>query len=178
MVISYSVSNTVNYDVVGIGIEDPDLVFPAIYGIPGFGYTITLLDSLYEIANVNVISTPDFVDIFVLSPNDIRIENNNLEIFNDGGYDFVTFDTSFNKTLENLSFTEANTASTNSSVFAWNTPTIRTVTGSYTFEITYINTSTIPPVNETITKSYTQDYVWSAAAGSQVLSDLVSRSKY
>jgi hypothetical protein len=58
MVISYSVSNSVNYDLVGIGVENPALVFPAIYGIPGFGYTVTFTDLLYEIINVSVASSP------------------------------------------------------------------------------------------------------------------------
>jgi len=178
VVISYSVSNSVNYDTVGIGSENPDLVFPAIYGLSGFGYTITFTDSLYEITNVSVVSKPAYVNTNILLPNSVRITKNSLAIFDTETYDFATFDTSFNKTIENYNASDANTANVNSSVFAWNTPQIRTVTGTYTFNITYINTTTLPGVNETISKSYTQDYVWSAASGTQVLLNLVSRSKY
>lgn len=178
MVISYSVSNSVNYDLVGIGAEDPSLVFPAIYGIPGFGYTVTFTDSLYEIISVSVVSDPSYVNTSVLSPNSVRIERNASSIFSTETYDFVSFDDSFNKTIETYNSNQANTASEDSSVFAWNTPTTRTVTGTYTFDITYINTSTLPGVNETVTKTYTQDYIWSAASGTQVLLDLVTRSRY
>lgn len=177
MVISYSVSNPVNYDLVGIGVENPALVFPAIYGIPGFGYTITFTDSLYEIINVSVASSPNYVNTSILLPNSVRIERNSSSIFTSETYDFANFDTSFNKSIETYNSSEANTVSSDSSVFAWNTPTIRTVTGTYTFNITYINTSGTP-VNETVSKTYTQEYVWSAFAGTQILLDLASRSRY
>ena len=177
MVISYSVSNTVNYDLVGIGSEDPEQVFPAIYGIPEFGYTITFTDSLYEIIDISVTSKPLYVDSSILLPNIVRIEKNTSTLFNET-YDVVSFDNSFNKTIENYNASEANTASIDSSIFGWNTPTVRTITGSYTFEITYANTSTIPTVNEIISKSYTQDYLWSASSGTQIFLDLLDRSKF
>jgi hypothetical protein len=178
MVISYSVSNEINHDLVDIGTEDPNLVFPAIYGLPGFGYTITFSDSLYTITNVNVTNSPLFVNTTLISPDKVRVEKNSLSIFTNESYDFAIFDESFNKTVENYTSSELESVTPNSSVFAWNTPSIRAVTGSYTFEITYINTSLEPPINETITKTYTQDYVWSATAGTQTLLNLVNESKY
>jgi hypothetical protein len=102
MVISYSVSNPVNYDLVGIGVENPALVFPAIYGIPGFGYTVTFTDSLYEIINVSVTSSPAYVNTSILLPNSVRIERNSSSIFTSETYDFVSFDASFNKSIETI----------------------------------------------------------------------------
>lgn len=178
MAITYSVSNTVNYDLVGIGVEDTTIVFPAIYGLSGFGYTVTFVDSTYEITDVQVISSPIFVDTSTVSINSVRIEKNSSSIFGDETYAFAFFDESFNKTVSILDANETESANTSSSVFEWNTPTTRTVNGSYTFEITYINTSLMPPSNEVITKTYTQDYLWSATAGTQILVDLASRSNY
>ena len=180
MAVSYSISNTINYDPVGIGIEDPLTSFPAIYGNGSFGYTVTFaLDTGYEIANTVIISSPTYTNEEILTANSIRITKDiNQTIYPNEYYSFAEFDSNFSKTIVVLPPTETDQASSNTSVFKWDTPSQQVVSGSYTFEITFINTAVIPSIMETVTQTYAQDLVWSIIPGTQALIELASRSKY
>jgi hypothetical protein len=176
MSISYSISETINYEEVGLGTEDPTLVFPALYGNFDFGYTVTFSNTLGAITNVVVISSPLYTDTSVISTNSIQIQKNSNELFPNESYEFAFFDSEFEKTTEVYTPGNANEAGQEASIFKWNTPTQETVSGEYTFEITFINSSTL--LEEVITKTYTQDLQWSQFPGALVLQNLVQESKY
>ena len=182
MAISYSISNTTNYTPVGIGIINSDTQFPAIYGNADFGYTVTFSETLgYPITNVAVLSNPTYVTALgvKLSVNSIRIEKNPLsDLYSTEKYIFAEFDENFVKTTEEYSSSEAEQSTANASLFKWQTPTQESVVGTFNIRFTYTNTTLVPNVSQTVTKIYTQQYVWSQGPGLIKLIDLVSRSKY
>lgn len=180
MAVSYSISDIINYDLVGIGIEDPLTSFPAIYGNGSFGYTVTFtLDTGVPITEVTVLSSPTYTNEVILSPNSIRITRDITQnIFPNEQYSFAEFDSNFSKTIVVLPPEETSQASLNASVFKWDTPSQSVASSLYTFSISSINTAIVPNVTETVTQSYTQDLVWSIIPGTQALIELVSRSKY
>ena len=184
MAISYSISNTINYATVGIGIEDPLTKFPAIYGNGSFGYTVTFsTDTGAQITGITVLSSPTYTNEVVLSTNSVRITRDiTRNIFPNEYYSFAEFDPNFSKTIVVLPPGEVNQAGLDGSVFKWDMPPQKVVSGSYTFRISSINTVVVPgvpDVTETATETvtYTQDLVWSLIPGTQALLELVSRSK-
>lgn len=176
MPISYSITDTINYEEVGLGVEDPTLVFPAIYGNFDFGYTVTFSSDEGEITNTSIISSPLYTDETELSANAIRIEKNSNQVFPNETYDFAFFDESFSKTVETYNPGSTDLAGADASVFAWNTPTQESVNGQYVFEITFINTVTL--LEETTTETFSQTLQWSQFPGTVILQDLVQESKY
>lgn len=193
MAISYSISDTINYDTVGIGFTDPLTNFPAIYGNVNFEYTVTFSPNIDdEITNISVLSSPAYTNEIVLSANSVRIIKNLNEIIHPNEqYSFAEFtesDSDFSKNITVLQPNNTDQATLNLSVFRWDTPSQRVVTSSYTFGISFINTTNITDivtgVTETVTESrtetmtYTQDLVWSQTPGLINLIDLVSKSKY
>lgn len=176
MTISYSIASTVNYETVGLGAEDPDEVFPAIYGNLEFGYTVTFSSSLGQITSTNITSSPSYTDETVLSQNSVRIEKNSSVVFPGEDYDFAIFDQEFNKSVETYIPGETDLAGPESSIFAWNTPSQEIVQGNYVFQIDYIDSST--SLEETVNKTFSQTLRWSQFPGAIVLQQLVSRSKY
>jgi hypothetical protein len=181
MTISYSISNTINYEEVGIGVENPAIVFPAIYGNYEFGYTVTFSSALGTITNVAITSSPAYTDTSVLSANSVRTVKNAITVFPNEDYNFAFFDTNFNKTIEtysaaNTDFSNTGLIDSNRSIFAWDTPTSETVTDQYVFTITYINSETL--LEETTPATFSQTLQWSQFPGAAILQDLVQRSKY
>ena len=176
MSISYSISDQTNYELVGIGTEDPLNSFPAIYGNYDFGYTVTFL-STNTIINVSILTSPLYTTETLLSSNSVRIvKNDDYPIFENELYRFSKFDENYNKSIETYISNEVNSADNNTSVFEWQTPAQETVTGSYSFEITYINNETLLP--ETEVKVYDHNLIWSQFPGIQILESLMDRSKY
>lgn len=193
MAISYSISDTINYDTVGIGFTDPLTNFPAIYGNVNFEYTVTFLPNIDdEITNISVLSSPAYTNEIVLSANSVRIIKNLNEIIHPNEqYSFAEFaesDSDFSKNITVLQPNNTDQANLDSSVFRWDTPSQRVVTSSYTFGVSFINTTNITDIvtgiTETVTETraevvtYTQDLVWSQTPGLINLIDLVSKSKY
>ena len=181
MPISYSISNTTNYAPVGIGTINSDTQFPAIYGNANFGYTVTFTttDVGRQITNVTVLSSPVYTNEAVLSVNSVRITRDvNQTIYPNEYYNFAEFDSNFSKSIVTLQPAEANQASLNGSVFKWDMPPQKVVTGSYSFRISSINTTIVPNVTTNVTQTYTQELVWSLIPGTQALLELVSRSKF
>ncbi len=176
MTISYSISNTINYEEVGIGTEDPTIVFPALYGNYEFEYTVTFSSSLGTITNVTPTSSPAYTDINILSPNSVRIIKNSIIVFPNEDYNFAVFDDNFNKTIEVYSAANTDIVDSNRSIFAWDTPTSETITDQYAFNITYINNDTL--LEETVSATFSQTLIWSQSPGTVILQDLVQRSKY
>ena len=176
MTISYSISDQINYELVGIGTEDPLNSFPAIYGNYDFGYTVTFL-STNTITNISILTSPLYTTETLISPNSVRIvKNNNYPVFENELYSFSKFDENYNKSIETYIANEVNSADDNTSVFEWQTPIQESVTGSYSFEITYINNDTL--LSETEVKVYNHDLIWSQCPGIHILESLVDRSKY
>jgi len=71
---------------------------------------------------------------------------------------------------------QTDNADSETSVYAWITPPIFMVTGSFSFEITYVETTTL--IAETVVFETTQDYHWNWVPGIQELTGLVQRSRY
>ena len=176
MTISYSVSNEINYNLVGIGALDPLVSFPSIYGNYDFGYTVTF-SSPYTITDVSILSSPLYTTETVLSSNSVRIvKNNDNQLFDNELYIFSKFDEEYNKSIETYLPNQVNNADLNTSVFKWETPTQQLITSTYSFGISYINSDTF--LTETEVKTYSQDLIWSQFPGMQILENLVDRSKY
>lgn len=194
MAISYSISDTINYDTVGIGFTDPLTAFPAIYGNVNFEYTVTFTttDVGKQITNVSVLSSPAYTNEIVLTANSVRIIKKLNEIIHPNEqYSFAEFaesDSDFSKNITVLQPNNTDQAILDSSVFRWDTPSQQVVTSSYSFGISSINTTIVTDivtgVTETVTETqaetmtYTQDLVWSQTPGLVNLIDLVSKSKY
>ena len=176
MTISYSISNTIDYEEVGIGVEDPTIVFPALYGNYEFEYTVTFSSSLGTITNVAITSSPTYTNTSILSSNSLRIVKNSITVFPNEDYNFAVFDVNFNKTIETYSPANTDLVDSNRSVFAWDTPTSEIVTDQYTFSITYINNGTL--LEESIPVTFSQTLRWSQFPGTVILQDLLQRSKY
>lgn len=180
MAISYSISDTINYDPVGIGTVDPLTTFPAIYGNGNFGYTVTFsTDTGDQITGVEILTSPIYTNEAVLSTNSVRITRDITQtIYPNEYYSFAEFDPNFTKSIVVLPPGEANQAGLNGSVFKWDMPPQKVVSGSYSFRISSINTIIVPNVTTNVIQMYTQELVWSLAPGTQALLELVSRSKY
>jgi hypothetical protein len=177
MTVSYSVSNAVNYELVGIGATNPAIEFPAIYGNFLFGYTVTLSSTLGQVVGVSVTSSPAVAPATVLTTNSVRIERNPaVELFPNERYNFVTILPSSQKFLESYPPGQTSSAGTETSVYDWDTPSVREVTGSYTFVVTYFDVAN--NINNTETATLSQQLVWSQFPGLVLLGELVSRSKW
>jgi len=175
--VSYSISNTVNFDEVGIGTTDPLLEFPSIYGNAAFGYTVTFSHTGGPVTNVNLTLGPSYTSTSSISSDTIRITRNTSEtIFPDEQYRFAKFDNDFNKTIETYLPGDVDQADSNTSIFAWETPSDTEVTGTYTFNISYTDMVTNTQMTES--KSYTHTLVWSLFPGLAILQELVDRSRY
>lgn len=177
MTVSYSVSNTLNYELVGIGVEDPLTSFPAIYGNLEFGYTVTFSQSLGPIVGIAVTASPDYAPATVLSVNSVRIERSQeVELFLNERYNFVTILPTAEKQFESQPPAQVSLADLETSVYDWDTPPVKEVTGSYTFVVTYLDTAT--NINTDVTVTYTQKFVWSQFPGLVILGELVNRSRW
>lgn len=177
MTVSYSVSNTVNYELVGIGVEDPLTSFPAIYGNFAFGYTVTFSQSLGPIVGIAVTASPAVAPATVLNTNSVRIERDPaVELFLNERYNFVTILPTAAKQFESHPPAQVNLAGTETSVYDWDTPPVKEVTGSYTFVITYFDAQN--NINNNVTVTYTQKLVWSQFPGLIILGELVGRSRW
>lgn len=167
--ISYSISNTVNYDVVGIGVIDPESAFPSIYGNVDFGYTVTFLSSNGSVTDVSVTEQPSFTNVEVLSPNSVRIERNSeIAVFEGELYRFTDIDTDTGSiALFDLLPQLAETATPDVNLYEWITPPIKSIDGHFDFEITVdANTEIL---------NYTQSYLWSPDEGEALLISLVNQ---
>lgn len=177
MTVSYSVSDTINHELVGIGVEDLSVVFPAIYGNFNFGYTVTFSESLGPIVGVSVTSSPDVAPATVLTSNSVRIERDPaVELFLNERYNFVTILPTAEKQFESHPPSQVSLADLETSVYDWDTPPVKEVTGFYTFIITYFDAGN--NINTDVTVTYTQRLVWSQFPGLVILSELVDRSRW
>lgn len=177
MTVSYSVSNTVNHELVGIGVEDPSVGFPTIYGNFNFGYTVTFSHSLGQVVNVAVTSSPDVAPATVLSTNSVRIERDqDVELFPNERYNFVTISPTYTKQFDSYPPAQVSQADSETSIYDWDTPTVKEITGSYTFVVTYFDAPN--NINTDVTATYTQKLVWSQFPGLSVLEELVNRSRW
>jgi hypothetical protein len=177
MTVSYSISDTVNYIEVGLGIEDPETVFPAIYGNINFGYTVTFTKSGAAIIGIAASDNTGITDVSVLSTNSIRIERSQTaNIFPNEFFRFVEFDENTQKIIETFDPQDTDQAGPETSIFLWNTPPIKEVTTSYTIVITYLDPETSVPVQET--RIYTKELHWLWNSGLIQLEDLVSKSRF
>lgn len=177
MTVNYSVSDTSNYELVGIGSINPLTEFPSIYGNLDFGYTVTFTNTGGPVTGVDYTSVPPYISIQLIQPNQVRITRKTaVPVFTDEEYDFSRFDSNFNKTIETYLPGEVDSADSETSVVAWQVPPVRQITGSYTFLVQYTNINTSLPDSEFAT--FSQTFVWSQFPGLTILEDLVDRSRY
>ncbi len=177
MTVSYSISNTVNYIEVGLGVEDPETVFPAIYGNIDFGYTVTFTKSDAAIIGIAASDNTGITDVSVLSANSIRIvRSQTVNVFPNEFFRFVEFDENTQKIIETFEPQDTDQAGPETSLFLWNTPPVKEVTTSYTVVITYLDPETSLPVQET--RTYTKELQWFWTTGLEQLADLVSKSRF
>ena len=177
MTLSYSISDTTNYEEVGIGVENPTTVFPAIYGNTSFGYTVTFSHLNGPIVGVTISSSPNYAPATILSTSSLRIaRNTSIVIFATEQYDFVSFTQDFEKVIETLPSNQVGLAGEDSSVIKWRTPATRSASGSYTFVISHLDIATNTVVAET--RTFGQTLVWSQFAGLTILQNLVTESRW
>lgn len=105
---------------------------------------------------------------FEIDPGAANIIDDNTSIFPIG--------TEIAGVFEKFSQAKALDSDLDSSVYAWTVPPVRIVSGSFEFLITYIEDQTI--VQQTITKTYTQEYHWSWVPGLATLEEVVGRSRF
>lgn len=177
MTVNYSVSNTVNYELVGIGATNPTIEFPAIYGNFLFGYTVTFTSTLGQVVSVSVSSSPTVAPATVVTTDSVRIERDPaVELFLNERYDFVTILPTAEKQFDSYPPAQVSNAGAETSVYDWDTPPIKEVTGSYTFVVTYFDVAN--NINKTETATFSQRLVWSQFPGLTLLGELVSRSRW
>lgn len=182
MTVSYSVSNTVNYDLVGIGFENPDTSFPSIYGNFPFGYTVTFSSTDGVVTGLSVISSPASAPATVLSPNSVRIARNPaVELFLNERYNFSTILPPSVKVLDSYLPAQVASAGTETSIYDWDTPPIEEVTNSYIFAVRSFDPDPLTNINNisiSVTSTFTQKLVWSQFPGLVILNELVARSRW
>jgi hypothetical protein len=177
MTISYSISNTTNYIEVGLGVEDPEIVFPAIYANIEFGYTVTFTKSDAVVIGISASDNTGLTDVSVLSIDSIRIQKSqSVNLFPNEFFRFVKFDENSQKIIEIFEPQDADQAGLETSVFTWNTPPIKIISTSYTVVIAYIDPETLLPAQET--KTYTKELHWLWDSGIEQLADIVSKSRF
>ena len=177
MTISYSISNTINYNTVGIGVDNPATTFPAIYGNIDFGYTVTFSQTDGPIVNLTVVSSPAYAPATVLSANSVRIARNmNIDVFTNELYSFVTILPPGQKQLVSYPPALTSQADLETSVYDWDMPPIKEVTGSYSFTITHFDSVAL--INTNVTSTFTKRLVWSQFPGLTMLRELVARSRW
>jgi len=178
-------SNTDNIADNEVRIErDPDeIVFPGeSFEFVKYGYD-------KEGDDLIVANTSQFPD-FPENPNDISGDANTTPVANTGFPSIDENDIDPNATLfpnetveygkfESYEPNDTDLADSDTSVYAWITPPNLIVSGSFTFEITYIKEEENGTTEEeTITISIGQTYHWNWVPGIEKMLGLVGRSKF
>jgi hypothetical protein len=135
-----------------------------------------------------LVAEPDDYPEFPENPNDTSADANtpvaNTEFdFDIDEDDLVDLNTSIFPTgtedagvFETFSQARATESDLDSSVYAWTVPPVQIITDTFTFLITYMEDSMI--VQETISKTYSQEYHWSWVPGLETLDEVVGRSRF
>ena len=177
--IRYEVSNTINYDSPGIRSDDPVSEFPHIFGNkqfsyeliftannqvgPGFGYT--------PVANVGIISTPEYTVVEPLTQNTIRITKvANTSLFGES-YTFVNANTYLQEVVDIDQLIDYN--STNKLIVSWDTPPDETAT-SNAIEVGIFQLAIEDGINTSNTIQYAQSYYWDPTDGFSNFEDIIA----
>lgn len=176
--ISYIVQNTNNeYEEAGLGILDPLTTLEGIYGNRDWSFELAF-SGIYSTQGdpISITSIATTAPTYVLvsnAANVISMSKNPAEfIFPVEGYRFVTFGSIVETTYTDLTDLPAGL-----NVIAWDTPTIKQLTASYTFSIIY-NVPNQSLLNQTATVTLTQDFFWDFVSGAAKLQQQVANSEY
>lgn len=177
--ISYIVQNTNNeYEEAGLDILDPLTTLEGIYGNRDWSFELAF-SGIYStqgdpISITSIATTaPSYVTKSNVANNVISMSKNPNElIFTEESYEFVTFG-STEKTI----YTDLSELPEGLNVVGWNTPPIKRLTATYTFDIIY-NVPNQSLVNQTATVTLAQDFFWDFVFGAAKLQQQVANSEY
>lgn len=176
--ISYIVQNTNNeYEEAGLGIPDPLTTLEGIYGNRDWSFELAFsgADSTQgdPISVTSIATTAPTYVLVSNTANVVSMSKNPAElIFPGEGYKFVTFGSTVETT-----YTDLTNLPEGLNVIAWNTPPIKQLTATYTFDIMYdIPNQSL--VDQTATVTLTQDFFWDFTSGATKLQQQVANSEY
>ena len=176
--ISYIVQNTNNeYEEAGLGTLDPLTTLEGIYGNRDWSFELAFsgADSTQG-DQISITSIATIAPTYVLVSNTANVvsmsKNPSELIFPGEGYRFVTFGST-----EETTYTDLSELPEGLNVIAWDTPTIKQLTASYTFNIIYdIPNQSL--LDQTATVLLTQDFFWDFVSGAAKLQQQVANSEY
>lgn len=181
--VSFEITDTTNFPSPAIpDFDDPSEVtgkFTSVYGNEDFGFTATFSvipddSENLQVVNVETIAQPDFVAANTISTNSVRLEKEPLETVFDEFFKYVSYDDEWNETIEILLPSEAGSEK---SIIEWGQPEIKMVSDSYTFLISYVDTST-PLTVLTTSIVINQDFYWNYIQSLNTFEEEISESKY
>lgn len=174
--ISYSISNKVDFEEVGLGAPDPLTTLPTIYGNRNWSFKLNFTGTENTTGNsitiTNVItSAPTYVDSSYSSSSVTLSKNLNALIFPGEQYRFVNFETQELFTYEDISSLPSGL-----SVIGWDTPSEEVIIANYSFEIIY-DVPLSGLTNQTEIFTLNQELHWDFEPGWIKLQQLVSNSE-
>ena len=176
--ISYVVQNTNSeYEETGLGILDPLTTLEGIYGNRDWSFELSFSGSDSTQGDpISITSIATIAPTYVIRSNSANVvsmsKNPSELIFPGEGYRFVTFGSIIETTYIDLSELPEGL-----NVIAWDTPTIKQLTASYTFNIIYdIPNQSL--LDQTATVLLTQDFFWDFVSGAAKLQQQVANSEY
>lgn len=176
--ISYIVQNTNNeYEEAGLGTLDPLTTLEGIYGNRDWSFELAFsgTDSTQgdPISITSIATTKPTYVLVSNTANVVSMSKNPAElIFPGEGYRFVTFGSTTETTYIDLTNLPEGL-----NVIAWDTPSIKQLTATYTFDIMY-DVPNQSLIDQTTTVTLTQDFFWDFASGAAKLQQQVANSEY
>jgi len=172
---SYTVSNKVNFEEVGLGTPNPLTTLEPIYGNINWSFRLNftgaenITGNPATITNVST-SAPSYVNSLYSSSAVTLSKNPNELVFTGEQYRFVRFETQEVFTYEDL-----NNLPGGLSVIGWDTPIQEQITAIYVFTITY-NIPLSGLIGQTQTYTLDQDLYWDFEPGWIKLQQQISNS--
>ena len=180
MSVSYSITNKVNWEEVGLGEPDPLTTLEPIIGNKDFSFDVVFTvtdDSTGDPGTIKTISisTSNKVStLYLYGNNYMNISRNPaVDTFTGEKYRFVDFGST-----DQIEYTSGEVATANTDglcVVGWDTPSEKVITINYNFTITY---DTISATNQTETLNLSQDLHWDFQDGFAELQQQVSNSEF
>jgi hypothetical protein len=180
--VSFLIENQENFPSppIDLGGElDPVINFPSVYGNDDFGFTVVFsveddLEGAFVVGDVEVITNPFYTDALVSSNNSVRIEKNEDNPFAGEFFQYVSFDESFNPTIENL---EPDDAGPEQSIIKWFPPPTKLLSDElYSFKLIYLNSVT--SASEEIIINIFQDVHWNLNLSINRFQNAFQESRY
>lgn len=180
--ISYAITaNNESFQLVGLSPDpDPSVEFPAIIGNIPFSFTVSFgAENAIEYNSLTVNSKPEYVTVTVVSNNAVIIERDlDYTLFPDENYDFVRYSDDY-KSNTDFTFTigeyrDANKEGLN--LYAWNTPSQKTITGAYSFTMEYTTLDDSTETDQITAFTFNQEYQWDSNPGLVILNEILDET--